>query len=180
MTDAYRSQQNLYTVLNLLKTYFSTTVFNDSTANLSLEPDVLEYPPGDIYMLITPGSFNSWQGPVEGGGNYAMILEGSVKFTIWFMNSLDEVSRDAAAMTNSTLGVYEKIDQVVNAIQMYDPCISNNLYLAEPMRITTIGEPRRNEDHREWVSVAIDCELKIWNLVTVSASSSSSSSVPSP
>ena len=163
-----RAKSNIVDLLPNLKTQLvACGCFNDSTCYLSLDTEALEYPPGDIYCLITPQAFRNWDNPEAGGGLETMILVGRVMFTLWFMNALDEPPRDTTVLTDATLGVYNKIDDVLDCLELYDPCKTGtgNGYLAEPMRLLDISQPKRDKDHQEWVSVQIVYEIKIWQLV---------------
>jgi hypothetical protein len=160
-----RAKSNIVDLLPKFKAVLITAnVFNDSTANLSLNTDRLEFPPGDIYVLITPQRFNSYEGSTDGGGIESMILVGRICFTIWFLNAIDEPSRDTTVLTDATLGVYGKVDDVISALQLWDGCNGHG-YLAEPMRLTEMTQPIRSKDHNEWVSIQLFFETKIWNLV---------------
>ena len=162
-----RSKGHIVDFLKQIKGYLTAAnVFNTSTCNLSLDTKALEYPPGDIYCLITPQDFVSWQPSTDGGGVESMILTGSLLFTVWFQNALDEPSRDTTVLTDSVLGVYDKIDDMVNVLQLLDNCHDTSLaYLAEPMRLIKIGSPLRDDKNKEWVKVDLLFEVKIWNLV---------------
>lgn len=146
----------------------AASVFNDSTANLALEPEIIEYPPGDIYCLITPGAGDVFQGGVAGGGNEAMIITFNFSTHLWFLNALDEPPRDEAVLTkaSSPMGIYAKCDDMVDALQMFFPCsIGETGMLAEPMRLLRISNPKRDERNKEFSKIEMVWEAKIWQLV---------------
>ena len=137
------------------------TVFTADECWLGLEPELIEYGPGGIYCIITPRQ-NRIQPGVGGGGTEVSITQMDVQVTIWSHYAADEAARDSEAITNSTLGLYQKVEDVIDSLQIFMDCDGTNGNFAIPMRMESIDAPKRSKEHPTWCYISMNWKVQIW------------------
>lgn len=164
---AIRGQSNIVTFLpTIINQLVLNEVFTTDTCFLTMDDEpISDMPPGTPYCLVKPGSFSNWDGSTDGGGIESMIIRGNFYTTLWFMNALDEPPTDTSALTDTVLGVYNTVNKMITALEMFDPVVANAGILAEPMRLKDLSEPTRDDKHQEWVSIVMKWEASIWQNV---------------
>lgn len=132
--------------------------FTEREAFLTLEPQKIEYL-GGCYAAVTPNRINIDAGAVSGGGDEVMLVDLGVMIRLWANISLDEASRDTEALTSS-LGIYDKVECVIKALQLYAYCDNDGFGFAEPMRLLSTETSRRDPTRPEWLYVDMSWQVQ--------------------
>jgi hypothetical protein len=153
-------------VLNAIQQHLvSDEIFTDSECFLSIEPAKIDTM-GGVYCCITPGNISIDQGFVESAGIYGGLLTFRIHIRLWSQNALDDTSRDGHALTQNTLGIYSKLSQTINSLQMFHHCQVDTIgNFAEPMRLLEIDKPARDLTRPEWLYVDSTWEVRALNNV---------------
>ena len=153
---------NIITLLTSMRDKLTDDgVFTTDECYISLE-DHIEFGPGGLYCLITPRPFRSYQPGVAGGSTEVTIVEGDVVLTLWSHYAADEAARDTEALTNTTLGVYTKIDDILDSLHMYLYCDGTDGKYAVPIRLDFIDTPKRSKDNPDWLYVMVVFKCQVW------------------
>lgn len=119
----------------------SDGVFTDNTVFISLNEDIQPInPPSTLFGLVVPGAQRFRQGDIAGGGRDNHAVNWSVRVCVLCNTGLDQGDRDTEFLTNATLGVYNKVIEVIDSLSMYYPTnVDADYVLIEPMRPLTIN-----------------------------------------
>ncbi len=144
-------------------------VFEEGTLLMRTNADqiLLSPPRSTVYGVIVPGGMSVDQSQVAGGGRANTSVEWTVSVWVVQQLMLDQGDADDEFLTHSTLGVMQKIDEVMEALHLYDiPDTLNptsDLLLNEPMRALDINQGRK--DASRYGSFEIPFEVKFkWAL----------------
>ena len=153
-------------VLNSIQQHLvSDEIFTDSECFLSVEPTKIDTM-GGICCAISPGGITIDQGFVESAERYGGLLTMRINVRLWSQNALDDTSRDAVALTQNALGIYSKLSQLINSLQMFHHCQENTIgNFAEPMRLLDIDKPARDLTRPEWIYIDSAWEVRFINNV---------------
>lgn len=146
----------LQTVQNKL---IDDELFADNSCFLSLAPDASLYPPSDHFCAIAPGRQVA-DAPLVVGVGFAFV--GQITVAIWNRLALDQVPRADSYLTDASLGLLNKLQDVLTSLQMFMPQDSNGLLLTEPMRLLDIDVPRKT-GLPDWGVVVSNWEVKYLN-----------------
>ena len=138
---------------------------SQSIITLSLEP-----PPtaGTFLCFITPTDFGSVVIQNDGAGRWASGMRGAFRVHVVTENMQDIAYQDAQFITNATLGIMWKVNQVINAMQDYFPLDGSGAILTEePIRLTQIGSPRRYGQAYNWGGVPLNFEVTLAQNLTL-------------
>lgn len=158
-----RVNSKLLTILPLLQTQLaSVTGLATDYVYLSLEEsEEFEFPGNDFLLVLTPRRFSLDQGVFVGGGVVTPKFDGTLDVTLWARYGVDQPYRADKLLTDVTLGILAKWDLVLKALLGFDPTVSTNQVLVEPMRaINWEVQPRKGKPG--WAKIASSWELK-WN-----------------
>lgn len=108
--------------------------YNAANCYLSIDPDSVPEPGvGEFTIVVSPAS-EQFQGPYfEGGGEQqATTQEGIIIVKIHSPVQLDEPHRDTIWLTDTTLGICEKMRLVMKALSNWSPGTSGNELTRDP------------------------------------------------
>lgn len=114
----------------------------------------------DAYAITFPLSFFADQAWVAGGGRYASAVRGRLNVYPRNRNALDPAYQAESWLTDPSLGILDKINSVVDALQgvlLEDK--DGNSILNEPMRLVYWGEPHHKYEVPDWGDVVIEFEV---------------------
>lgn len=156
---------------NLLKAFLSAlqtqiinnNIFDSNCVQLSLEDDITQIPQGTPALSIKALAFNTlgWD---TGGGASDLAIRGNIRFKIMVLNTLDVPYSDQSVIssTDTTLGVYELVDKLIELLEMLDICDENgNTYCVEPMRFRSMDDAKRHKEFKDWVYIDVLFEVTI-------------------
>lgn len=139
----------------LISKLITDGVFTSTTINESNNPEVLEYPPSDVYALVRQEEARTDYAHLEGAGNEFLLFNGSVTITVHVMQSADQISH------RSVEQVYGIIEQMIGSLSMYFPKDNQGRYVfIEPITLESIGQPIEHDDSPQWF-----CIDTVWNTV---------------
>lgn len=131
-----------------------------SLISLRMNPPVMALR-ADSYAIALPLNQVAEQASVDGGGRAGTLLAGRLNVYLRNRASLDEAYLAETWLTSPTAGILDKVNAVVDALQMWLPEDEDgDGLLAEPCRLVFWGEPKQQYHQPEWGDVVIEFEVK--------------------
>lgn len=96
------------------------------------------------YAIVLPLHQTAEQGWSDGAGRLFTVLRGRVDVYVRSSLALDEAYQDDLWLTDPSYGALTKLDQVIDALQLFFPeDAQGQPLLIEPMRLQFCNEPRK-------------------------------------
>lgn len=112
---------------------------------------------GDRDIILRPGAGTPDGAAVLGGGRITTFERRTLNVTLRTRNALDQVASDSNWLLDDD-GHLAFEDQVIDALQINYPIVSQLAVYKEPMRYMGVSEPRTNEN--KWGESIVQFEIK--------------------
>lgn len=116
-------------------------------ASLAPEESFLSQPPGQRFVVVSPGNFQVDEPLWAGAGRNAMGVNGRFRLSLYRQYSTDQELRSDKELADATIGLIPLFAKVVNALHCYEaPDGTGWSFLREPMRCEMFDfRPKRIE-----------------------------------
>lgn len=107
---------------------------------------------GEFYIFVSPNYFSPIQDQVDGGSRWVSAARGTLSVRLYTRSALDPAQIDTQRLTQTTIGIIRRVQQVIDALQSFFPEDGvGDVLTEEPLFWTGEGSPMRFRRNQEWL-----------------------------